>query len=177
MDIFIEQLVKRKRKVMDFIRIGVCVLAMFILIYFLPLGMSILAESGLGFILFVVCCCLVYLLYILVTATNMEYEYCFTNGALDVDKIINKRSRKRLTEVNARRIEVMESTQTPAFARIKSDRGIKKIYACSDVNEKDTYYIDYTDDNGKRFALIFNPNDKIKDGFRRYNPQKVFLND
>lgn len=177
MDIFVEQLVKRKRRPSDYLRIGACVLAMLLVVYFLPLGMSVLAKTGLGFIVFVVCCALIYVLYLLVTATNMEYEYCFTNGALDVDKIINRRSRKRMVEVNARRIEMMAGTKTPAFDRIKQDRSIKKIYACTSVDDADTYFVDYINDAGKRIVLIFNPNEKIKDGFRRYNPQKVLLND
>lgn len=177
MDIFLEQLVKRKRRPVDYVRIGACILAMLLVIYFLPLGMEILAKAGLGFIVFAVCCALIYVLYLLVTATNMEYEYCFTNGALDVDKIINRRSRKRLIEINARRIDMMAGTKTPAFDRIKQDRSIKKIYACTGVEDADTYFVDYVDDNGKRIALVFNPNEKIRDGFKRYNPQKVLLND
>ena len=177
MDIFVEQLVKRKRRAIDYLRIAVCVIAMLLILYFLPLGMSILAKAGLGFIVFLVCCVLIYLLYILVTATNMEYEYCFTNGALDVDKIINRRNRKRMIEVNARRIEMMAGTKTPAFDRLFHDRSVKKIYACTKIDDIDTYFLDYINDDGKHMMLIFNPNEEIRTGFRRYNPQKVFLND
>lgn len=174
MDIFVEQLVKRKRRAIDYIRIAACILAMLLVVYILLYGLML---DGIGFIIYVVCGCLIYILYLLVTATNMEYEYCFTNGALDIDKIINKRSRKRLIEVNARRIDMMASSCTPNFKRLVDDKSIKKIYACTSVSDEDTYYIDFVNDDGKRFVLVFNPNEKIRDGFKRYNPQKVFLND
>ena len=39
--------------------------------------------------------------YRLITNMNVEYEYIVTNGEMDIDKIIAKRSRKRLLTVNA----------------------------------------------------------------------------
>ena len=173
MDIFVEQLVKKKRTGKDYLRIAACLLGAFLLLFVMVLGMAI---KGVGFIIFVACCALIYLLYMLITATNLEYEYCFTNGALDVDKIINVRSRKRLTEVNARKIEMMASNRNREYKRFLEDRNTKKIYACSHPDDEGVFFVTYQDDDGRKM-LIFNPNEKIKEGFRRYNPQKVQLND
>ena len=38
-------------------------------------------------------------------------------------------------------------------------------------------FLVYIEESGARKMLLFNPNEKIRDGIRRYNPQKVFLND
>lgn len=173
MDIFVEQLVKKKRTGKDYLRIVACILGAFLLLFVMVFGMAI---RGLGFIIFAVCCGLIYLLYILITATNLEYEYCFTNGALDVDKIINVRSRKRLTEVNARKIEMMASNRNHEYKRFLEDRNTKKIFACSHPDDEGVFFVIFQGDDGRKM-LIFNPNDKIKEGFRRYNPQKVSLND
>ena len=173
MDIFVEQLVKKRRTGLDYLRIVACIFGAFILLLIMVMGMAI---KGIGFIIFVACCALIYLLYLLITATNLEYEYCFTNGALDVDKIINVRSRKRLTEVNVRKIDMMASNKNREFKRFLEDRNVKKIYACTHPQDDGVFFIRYQDDNGSKM-LIFNPNDKIKEGIRRYNPQKVFLND
>jgi hypothetical protein len=70
----------------------------------------------------------------------------------------------------------MARPKDPEFHRLMQDRGVKKIYACSHVNDSDTYYVYYENEKGRNL-LLFNPNDKIKDGFRRLNPQKVFLDD
>lgn len=173
MDIFIEQLVKKRRTGADYLKIAACVLGMIVALLLMFLGLPI---QGLGFVIFAVCCGLIYLFYRLITGTKLEYEYCFTNGALDVDKIINVRSRKRLTEVNARRIELMASRKNREYQRFLADNGTKKIFACTHPDDPDVYFVVYQDEDSRRM-LIFNPNEKIREGFRRYNPQKVNLND
>ncbi|MEG2669263.1 MAG: DUF6106 family protein [Oscillospiraceae bacterium] len=108
MDLFFEQIVKKKRTGLDFLRVFACIFLGLIVVMALFLFSGL---PGLGFIIFVVCCIIIYFLYMLITATNLEYEYTFTNGDLDVDKIINVRSRKKLIQLNAREIEVMGSAK------------------------------------------------------------------
>ena len=179
MDIFIEQLVAKKKTAASYVRIwGGIVGALLLMFLFFTVLYPIVLQviPMMGTIAFLVCAFLVYLLYLLVVNTNLEYEYCFTNGALDVDKIINRRNRKRMADLNARKIEKMARPKGPEFHRLMQDRGVKKIYACSHINDNDTYYVYYEGEKGRNL-LLFNPNDKIKDGFRRLNPQKVFLDD
>ena len=172
MDIFIEWMVKRKRNATDYLKIAGCVLGLFVLIYFV-LGFM---GTPLGGIVFIVAVALVYVLYRVVVSTNIEFEYCFTNGALDVDKIINVQRRKRLTELNARKIDIMASAKNPEYRRYIENSEIKKVYACVAPESDGLYFVIYSDDSGRKM-LLFNPNDKIKDGFKKFNPQKVFLDD
>lgn len=173
MDIFVEQLVRRKRRPIDFLRVFLCLIAATIVILFMLIGPI---NSMFGSIIFLVGAALVYLLYLLATSINLEYEYCFTNGSLDVDKVIAARRRKRLTTLNARNIEMMATTKNRAFSGYMQNREIKKIYACSSLKDDNVFFVIYSDNSGKKM-LLFNPNDKIKDGFRLLNPQKVFLTD
>lgn len=173
MDIFIEQIIRRKRQPMDFVKVFLCLIAATVIITAMILFNSF---SIIGTLIFFAGAALVYVLFNLMTSINLEYEYCFTNGALDVDKIIAARKRKRLTELNARHIEIMASTRNRAFRNYMENRAIKKIYACSSINDTDVFFVVYTKD-GERTMLLFNPNDAIKDGFRRLNPQNVFLED
>ncbi len=103
MDIFIEQLVKKNREAKDYLVIVGGIIAALLVVYIL--GSLMLAVPYVGFVIFIVVCGLIYLLYNLITSVNMEYEYAFTNGDFDVDAIINLKKRKRLTELNAREIE------------------------------------------------------------------------
>ena len=179
MDIFVEQLVVRKKTVGTYLRIFGCLVGVFVVLALFFTLLSPLVSRfipALGGVSFLLCFGLIYLLYRLVSNTNLEYEYCFTNGALDVDKILNRRSRKRMTSLNARSIEKMARANDPEFQRLLQDGGVKKMYACTAVKEADTYYIVYNGEKGRQM-LLFNPNEKIKDGFKRLNPQKVFLDD
>ena len=173
MDIFVEHLVKKKRTGKDFVKILACLVGVLIILMFVPV---VLMIKLVGPIAFTACIGLIYLLYRLITATNLEYEYCFTNGALDVDKVINMRNRKRLLEVNARKIDMMASTKNREFKRYLNDSTTKKVYACTHIDDEGVYFVIFPGKNG-RTMLLFNPNEKIKEGFRRYNPQKVTLDD
>ncbi len=173
MDVFVEQLVRRKRKPTDYVKVFLCFAAAFIVVI---LMFAFSRAPYVGSLIFLIAAGVIYLIYNIGITVNLEYEYCFTNGALDVDKIIAARRRKRMTEVNARDIEIMATTKNRAFDNYMRNSEIKKIYACSSVDDEGVYFVVYNKDS-KKMMLLFNPNETIKDGFRRLNPQKVFLND
>ena len=92
MDTFFEQIipVKKNGKAAAAI-IGIWLAAFivcFLLIMFMPfLGtFSLLLAAGALFGAYKLC-----------TRFNLEYEYIVTNGTMDIDKIINKSSRKRIS--------------------------------------------------------------------------------
>ncbi len=172
MDIFIEQLVRKKKTKKEYIRMGLCALGavcnavLFLVLFQIPF---------IGAFALFICFGLMYLLYMALTGTNLEYEYSFTNGVLDVDKIINLRKRKKLAEIYAKNIEAMASGKTADYQRLLADRGVRKIYA-STMEAEDLYYILFFKD-GVMTMLIFNPNQEIRESFFRYNPKKVHLDD
>ena len=71
MDIFVEQLVKKQKTGKDYLRIAACLIGVFAALFAMTFGMAI---QGIGFIIFVVCCALIYAMYLLITATNRESE-------------------------------------------------------------------------------------------------------
>ena len=103
MDVFVEQMVVKKKTGKDLARTAACALggavALFLIVSFL--------GQYLGFLTFLIVAGVFYLLYQVVIGSNIEYEYSFTNGAMDVDKIIAASRRKRMTALNAREIEMM----------------------------------------------------------------------
>lgn len=172
MDVFVEQLVTRKKTAADYLKMLLCVLAAVAVCLFLPMFLG----RFLGSFTLLLCVGFIYLLYQVMIGSNLEYEYSFTNGALDVDKVIAAKRRKKMTELNARDIEMMGTTKNRAFKGYMEDREIKKVYACSSMKDEGVYFVLYID-NGVKKLLLFNPDERIRDGFRRLNPQKVFLDD
>lgn len=172
MDVFVEQMVVKKKTGKDLARTAACALggavALFLIVSFL--------GQYLGFLTFLIVVGVFYLLYQVVIGSNIEYEYSFTNGAMDVDKIIAASRRKRMTALNAREIEMMGTKRNAAFDGYIKNGEIKKVYACTSIDDNDVCFVLYTE-GGVKKLLLFNPNEKIRDGFRRLNPQKVFLND
>ncbi len=172
MDFFIEQLVKRKRTSRDYVRLAICLIAavmvVAIMILSIPTVISpVIFLIGIGIILF---------LNKIKDMINIEYEYCFTNGSLDVDKIIAENRRGRMTEVNAREIEIMATRKNPEYNRYMNDKAVAKVMACSSPEDDDVCFVVYEVEGNKKM-LVFNPNERIREGFLRYNPRKVFLKD
>lgn len=172
MDIFSECMIKRKKKPRDYGFIALCIVGI-LLVLLLSLIFAGTHEY-IGLIALFVTAALIYVLYNMIISTNLEYEYAFTNGSFDVDKIIAKKRRKHIVTLNARNIALMAPVSHSDFNRYYENKEIKKIAACSSKNDDGVYFILF-DDNGKRTILLFNPNEEMLDGFKRLNPQKVFL--
>ncbi len=98
MDTFIEQIVVKKKTPTEHLLTAALILAavavMAVALLFLPAFIFPFVAIGAG-----------YGLWWLITGLNMEFEYCVTNGDIDVDQIIARRQRKRLVSVAGRKIE------------------------------------------------------------------------
>ncbi len=174
MDIVVEQLIKRKKTRQSYTGMvfGIAAALVLFWIFIMVLG----EMPGFRTIALFVFAGLIYLIYYMASSANLEFEYCFTNGALDVDKIINRRKRVAIASLNARKIEKMASVNNAEFQRLNNDETISKVYAISHREDGGQYYVLYEGDKG-RAMLVFQPNEEIKDGFYRLNPGRVFLDD
>lgn len=172
MDIFVEQLVKKKRGVKELLTVFASILGAILLLWVMTFAF---VFPFIGFGIFAVCVVCMYLLYFLITSINQEYEYCFTNGILDVDRIINMRKRKKMLEINVRKMELMGNRTSVEFRKYMEDSSVKKVYASSSKDAEDLCFLIFPHESGKNYMLLFNPNEKITDAIRRFNPQKVVL--
>lgn len=172
MDLFAEQLVKKKRDSRDFLKIILSIVGALVLIVLLGMLSAFMPFVGMFMLIIVVG--IIYALYILITSTNLEYEYAFTAGELDVDAVINARRRKRVTSFVIDDMEILAHKSNDDFSRYMNNPGLKKIYACTDREAEDLYFAAYTE-NGSGRLLLFNPNEKILGYFKAMAPRKVFL--
>ncbi len=173
MDLFAEQLVKKKKDGGDYLKIILSIVGALVIIA--ALGALSAFMPFVGMFLLIIVVGIIYALYLLITSTNMEYEYAFTAGELDVDAVINARRRKRVTSFDINDMEILAHRGHDDFNRYMNNPGLKKIYACADKDADDLYFAAYTE-NGNGRLLLFNPNDKILECFRAMAPRKVFLN-
>ena len=165
-DIFLEYLVKKKSKediIKQILLIFGCI-------------MTLLASTYLLFFVFIKFLWLLPIIYgvviyftvILRRNYSVEYEYIFTNGQLDVDKILGKTKRKSLVSLLCRNIEYM----APISGDISTEREI--IDTIYDPARRGKYYIDFTQ-SGKKYRLLIQPPEKILENMKRYNPRNVNL--
>ena len=108
---------------------------------------------------------------ILFKRMNVEFEYVFFNGDLDIDKIMDMQSRKRVFSTNMKDMEVIApsgSVELHPYQRTKA-------LDFSTQNPEDKTYEMVTLFKGEIVKVIFNPNGKILDGMKNMAPRKVFI--
>ena len=100
---------------------------------------------------------------------NVEYEYIITNGTMDIDKITNKSSRKRL-----------HSFELPNVTRIeKFNRGIlnginqkEVLFACNPEDEN-AYFLVAEKEGKKATYLVLSPDERIKSAMVKFIPRFI----
>ncbi len=96
---------------------------------------------------------------------NVEYEYIFTNGEMDVDLITNKASRKRLITFKCKDIDRIEkyTKDLPMFT--KTDYAKKSFYC--NAGDEDLYCISFKHRLGK-ICLVMQFDEGMREAVRPY---------
>ncbi len=171
MDVFKEYIVNKKREPIDnVITAGVVIAAAavtYILLQVMFLNMQFLAGIGL---LFIVGCW--YFAVKLIKNRNIEYEYILTNHELDIDKIMARSTRKRLTTIDLHKIEGLGSIKDSSLEN--SGRKIKN-YA-GDISGERVYYIDIFEE-AEPVRILFQPSSSMLEAMKMANPRKISVRD
>ncbi len=172
MNTFIEEMVVKKRSGLDILLVlGLAVACTFVGILMLNLSMFFPALSTIFFFVIVG---VFYLAYIFSTSRNIEYEYAMVNHEIDIDKIANRKRRKKLTSLNVKNMESFgKKGRDSQYDKFLADIAIKKVYACRDKNADDVYFAVYFED-GIRKMLLFSPSQKIVDMIVKLNPREAY---
>lgn len=103
---------------------------------------------------------------------NMEYEYIWFDGELQVDKIIAKSSRRKGNTFNFARLEVMAPVGHSSLLRLEN--GGYKVMDYSANDPELVTYSAFVMCNNELVNLVFNPNEKLVQAIKYANQQKVF---
>lgn len=164
-DVFNEQLVEKKGTLKDnllkaaiivgaLLLIFICSFVKFLMAFLLPIAVVVIFGAG-----------------FLMKRLNVEYEYVFTSGELDIDKIFNRNKRKRFINIDIRKIEIMAPIDSKEHQRELSN--YEKITDCSSGVKNNNTYAAMLVRNGKREKLIIEPNEKMLKAFKKYIPRKI----
>lgn len=167
MDLFLEYIIKRKRGVKENILTLVIILSVPSLVY---LSLILLATPLAPLTLFVVAG-IIFLAYYLISRMNVEFEYIITNNELDIDKIIARKTRKRLITIDLRKID-FSAPATTSHTNELSKSATNVIYADSGLAEN-AYFINFEKD-GQTYRVFYSPTEKMVDAMKMYAPGKVF---
>lgn len=164
-DTFVEELVVRRNSLVNvLIMFGMVivgsVIAMAAFVFLTGLFPAILAIVVAG-------------IYIGIKFQGVEYEYSFTNGDLDIDKIMAKRKRKTLAAVNHKQIQVM-APYTAEYEELTKDYQVSQVIdASAHKNAAGRWFAIYEDKDGKYVFLVFQPSKRLREAMRKYMRSRI----
>lgn len=100
----------------------------------------------------------------------IEYEYIFTNGDLDFDKITAKSSRKRIASVNCGRVEKYGKYNWGSSAL----GSVKKVYTFCNQKDENAVYMIVPHKNEGMVLIVFAPDTRLKEAIEKAVPRIAF---
>lgn len=174
MDIFIEEMVERKRGALQVLAVFGLMILSVVIAFVLMFVLAPIMGPQLGTFMPLLAIGVFYLAYRVATAQNVEYEYSMVNTEIDIDKIVNRRNRKRLTTAKLTGLESFGicGKEKGEYEKHLSDIAVKKVFACGDKKAADNYFIVYYEES-VRTMLVFSPSEKIVGMIEKFNPKRV----
>ncbi len=102
---------------------------------------------------------------------NIEYEYVFFNGSLDIDRIANKASRKRLYSTDLKEVVIVAPTGTQELLGYQHVK-VKDFSTHTPGNK--TYEM-VVPQGAEKIRVIFEPNAEMLQAMKDLAPRKVIL--
>ncbi len=165
MDTFFEQIVAIRKGGKEILKLlGIWFLALLLTFVLLFIKIPIVSSFSLLLIAGVI-----YGAFKLSTMLNVEYEYIITNGILDIDKIVNKSSRKRMLSLDLAKTSRIEKFN-PSLLTNANQKSV--FYACN-ADDSDAYLIVIDSENGSGNYLVFAPDDRIKSAIIKFVPKFI----
>lgn len=105
---------------------------------------------------------------------DVEYEYLYVNGELDIDAIYSRQKRKKVGSYDVAEMEILAPAKSHALDSYLNKNGAKVIdYTSGDENAK-SYIMIFNQDKGQVIIKV-ELDDAIINDVRRMAPRKVNL--
>ncbi len=166
MDLFVEQIVEKKKSIKEKV--------LQILIWLVAVNLIALLLVMTFYVTFNILCFLgmvgtAFGAYKLSNQFNIEYEYAVTNGYFDIDKIVAKSKRQRMLSTTCRDFETFGRYDEKKHA---GKNYSTRLFACSE-DEEDKWYVTLHSKENGHMLIVFTPNEKILAALKKYIPRQV----
>lgn len=165
MDTFFEQIVAIKKggkEILSFVGIWFTALILTFILLFVRIpiitNFSFLLIAG-----------VIYGAFKLSTMFNIEYEYIITNGILDVDKITNKSSRKRILSLDLAKTSRIEKFNPALLSNVNA----KSVSFACNTDDENAYLMVIDSEKGPATYLVLSPDERIKNAVIKFVPKFI----
>ncbi|MCC8067245.1 MAG: DUF6106 family protein [Clostridiales bacterium] len=105
---------------------------------------------------------------------DVEYEYLYVNGELDIDAIYSKQKRKRVCSHDVEHLEILAPQKSHALDSYMNSKGAKLTDYTSGKAPEKSYIMVFNEDKGQELLAV-ELDDVIISDIRRIAPRKVNL--
>lgn len=161
-DLYTEQLVKRRTTGADIVKkAGLIVLTIFSAALMLFIPFLIIAPI-----------LMVALDVFLFKRMDVEFEYLYVNGELDIDKIMGKAKRKKQLSIDMNSLEIVAPKGSHELDSYRNRQ--MKVMDFTSMEPEARVYEMIINQNNQQLRIFFEPNQTIIDGMGMTAPRKVF---
>ena len=164
-DLYSEYLVKKKPTALDaVIKYGLIILTV----------LAALAGLFVSPVILVLAVILGVVSYLVIPKTDIEYEYLFVNGELDIDMVMAKTKRKKVNTFDLREADLIAPVNSQRMAYYNNNSKLKILdYSSGDESHRRFAVIIGAD--GDTCKVILEPDDTMAQAIKNSAPSKVFL--
>ena len=164
-DIFVEEMVVRRKTALN--------LLLSIFIVAAALVLAVVVWLFVPFISTVLIIIVLFAAYLGIKFQYVEYEYSFTNGDLDIDKIMAKRKRVRVLEINQKQIRVM-APYTAEYEAETKDYSVKEVIDTSaSKNAAGRWFFIYEKPDGSHAFVVIQPSKQLLKAMQKYMRSRI----
>lgn len=164
-DLYSELLVKKEKTAKDsVIKYGLITLTV----------LFVLAGLFISPILLIVAIALGVVTYFVTPKTDVEYEYLFVNGEMDIDAVYAKSKRKRIKSLNLSEADLMAPVKSHRMDYYNGNQKMKVLDYSSGNPEHNRFAI-ITRDGAEACKIIIEPDEALAKAMKNSAPSKVFL--
>lgn len=159
-DTFVEELVVRRPTVFStLIRVALVIVG----VLFVMFGFLVIPY------VFPLCLAIVcVLIWFLFRAQYVEYEYAFTNGDLDIDRIAGKRHRKQLLSIHESKIRVMAPYEAEYEGEVRGYQVSRKLDVSESARAAGRWFVIYEPYENDYGFLVFQPSERMRTAMKKY---------
>ena len=163
-DAYSELLVKKeqtmKEKAIKVLVIALIVLAAVAGILFTPIALVVAVVLGVA-------------AYFLLPNLDLEFEYLYVNGELDIDRIASKAKRKRIKSLDLSKMEIMAPLKSHRLDYQNHNKSMK-VFDFSSGNPSHNIYAMIIPDDKEVCKVLIEPDMELIKNIEKSCPRKVF---
>ena len=164
-DLYTEEIIKKEKTAKD---------TLIKVLLIIGTAVAVLSLMVLGWVSLILIAVFAVADFFVMPTLDLEYEYLYVNGEIDIDKIMSKQKRKRVFSGDTASLELLAPTQSHELDHYKSRTDIKKSDFSSGRKDAKTYTMILKKEQGMEM-VIFEPSEVILKDMKRMAPREVHL--